>query len=275
MSSTVLHAMTVDVEDWYHICGVNDYTVAPRDTWRVVRNIEKILALFDKNQCKATFFVLGSVAEAIPELVPMIAEKGHEIASHGWSHKLVTTLRPDEFRREVEHTADILEYQMGQRPVGFRAPRWSLCREKTPWAFEILAELGYRYDSSLTPLAAIGNASGPLYPHKIDTSCGPLWEIPPLVTSTQLGNLPTGGGWGFRFFPYLLVERTLHKYSDMGQPGVFFVHPRELDPEGPRIRLGILQSFLAYGLKQSSEERLMQLLRSFKFSTLKDMVSLW
>jgi peptidoglycan-N-acetylglucosamine deacetylase len=275
MSLSVSHAMTVDVEDWYHICGVADYTVAPRDTWRVVRNTEKILALFEEYQCKATFFVLGSVAAAIPELAPMIAAKGHEIASHGWSHKLVTHLDPDEFRDEIEHTADILEQQTGQRPVGFRAPRWSLCRRKTPWAFEILSELGYLYDSSLTPLAVIGDADGPLHPHQIGTISGPLWEIPPLVTSTQLGNLPTGGGWGFRCFPYFLINRTLHSYTAMGQPAVLFVHPRELDPEGPRIHLGILQSFFAYGLKQSSEERLMQVLRSFKFSTLKDMVSLW
>jgi peptidoglycan-N-acetylglucosamine deacetylase len=274
MSLSVFHAMTVDVEDWYHICGVSDYTVAPRDTWRVVKNIEKILALFEDHQCKATFFVLGAVAEALPELAPMIAAKGHEIASHCWSHRMVTELGPELFRDELIATSDLIERQTGQKPVGFRAPRWSLCRRKTPWAFEILSELGYLYDSSLTPLAVIGDADGPLHPHQIGTTNGPIWEIPPLVSSTHFGNLPTGGGWGFRCFPYFIINRTLRNYSAIGQPAVFFVHPRELDPEGPRMRLGVLQSFFAYGLKQSSEKRLMQVLRSCKFNTLKDLVLL-
>jgi hypothetical protein len=150
-----------------------------------------------------------------------------------------------------------------------------LCRDKTPWAFDILVELGYQYDSSLTPLAAIGNPAGPLHPHQIQTKEGLLWEIPPLVTTTPLGNLPTGGGWGFRFFPYFLISRTLQRYAAAGQPGVLFVHPRELDPEGPRLHLGVLQNFLAYGSRQSSEDRLKKLMNSFCFSTLRNVVAAW
>jgi peptidoglycan-N-acetylglucosamine deacetylase len=270
-----LHALTVDVEDWYHVCGLREQVVVSRDTWRVVDNVAKILALLERYQCKATFFVLGSVAESIPVLAPMIAAKGHEIASHGWSHKLVTDLSPDAFRNELERTAELLERQTGQRPLGYRAPRWSLCRKKTPWAFETLSELGYFYDSSLTPLAAIGDPSGPLHPHQIQTTHGLLWEIPPLVTTTPFGNLPTGGGWGFRFFPYFLLSHTLQCYTTAGQPGVLFIHPRELDPEGPRLRLDVLQGFLAYGSRRSSEDRLKNVLSSFRFKALQDLVSTW
>jgi polysaccharide deacetylase family protein (PEP-CTERM system associated) len=269
------HAITVDVEDWYHVCGVGDQAVVSRDTWRVVNNVVKVLDLFEQYHCKATFFVLGSVAEALPELAPMIAAMGHEIASHGWSHKLVTELSPDAFKNELAYTADLLERQTGQRPLGYRAPRWSLCRDKTPWAFDILVELGYQYDSSLTPLAAIGNPAGPLHPHQIQTKEGLLWEIPPLVTTTPLGNLPTGGGWGFRFFSYFLISRTLQRYAAAGQPGVLFVHPRELDPDGPRLDLGVFQNFVTYGARQSSEDRLKQLMSSFRFGTLHDLVSTW
>ena len=269
------HVLTVDVEDWYHVCGIDGRDNVSRDTWRVIDNVTKILNLFEYYECKATFFVLGSIANSLPQLAPMIAAKGHEIASHGWSHKLVTGLSPDALRNELERTADLLEHQTGQRPLGFRAPRWSLSRKKTPWAFDLLSELGYHYDSSLTPLAAIGDPSGPLHPHQIQTANGPLWEIPPLVTTTPLGNLPTGGGWGFRFFPYFLISRTLQRYTAEGQPGVLFVHPRELDPDGPRLDLGVFQNFVAYGARQSSEDRLKQLMSSFRFGTLHDLVSTW
>jgi peptidoglycan-N-acetylglucosamine deacetylase len=275
MSAAVSHAVTVDVEDWYHVCGVDGLVVPPWDTWCVLHNVEKILALLERHHCRATFFMLGSVAASIPELAPMIAVKGHEIASHGWSHTLVTDLGSAAFRDELVATAELLERQTGQRPCGFRAPRWSLCRKKTPWAFEILTELGYSYDSSLTPLAAIGDPCGPLHPHRIQTSHGALWEIPPFVTSTPLGNLPTGGGWGFRFFPFYLIKRTLQRYEAGGQPAVLFVHPRELDQDGPRLKLGLLQSFLAYGLKQSSADRLEKLIGSHGFSTVQEMVAAW
>jgi polysaccharide deacetylase family protein (PEP-CTERM system associated) len=272
-SPSVIHALTVDVEDWYHVCTTGEQTIAPRETWRVAGNIEKIVALLEHCQCRATFFILGSVAASIPDLAPMIAAKGHEIASHGWSHKLVSDLTPDQFKAELIQTSELLKFQTGQQPLGYRAPRWSLCQKKTPWAFEILAELGYCYDSSLTPLAAIGDPGGPLHPHQIQTTHGSLWEIPPLVTVTPLGNLPTGGGWGFRFFPSFLIKQTLQQYTAASQPGVLFVHPREFDPNGPRLNVGLFQNFLAYGSRQSSEERLMKLLAFFHFSTLHDVVT--
>lgn len=268
------HGITVDLEDWYHVCGVPE----PRDLSgkeRLPAATERLLRMFDRYQVKATFFILGSVAERSPELIEKIAQDGHEIASHGWSHRLVTELAPDQFADELVRTADLLQCQTGKRPSGFRAPQWSLCRKRTPWAFEILAQQGYAYDSSLTPLAFVGNSRGPRTPHTIETQAGTLWEIPPLVTPSLLGNLPTGGGWGFRVFPEWLVRQTLLSSQRLAQPGVLFIHPRELDPDGTRIALNFLRSFLAYGPRKSAEPRLERLLERFRFKTLGELVSSW
>ncbi len=272
---SLFHAITVDLEDWYHVCGVSRQTTNSSGMERIVPVTKSILGLLHRHQSKATFFVLGSVAEQYPELIENIAQHGHEIASHGWSHRLVTELTPDEFADELLRTADLLERQTGKRPAGFRAPQWSLCRRRTPWAFEILAQQGYTYDSSLTPLAFVGDAGGPRIPHRIETQAGVLWEIPPLVTPTPWGNLPTGGGWGFRVFPEWLLRQTLLADQRQGQPGVLFIHPRELDPDGPRIALNFLRSFLAYGPRASSEPRLERLLELFRFTTLEELVSSW
>lgn len=269
------HAITVDVEDWYHVCGQCQPLDDPLDQGRVEAALTLVLALLRSCGVRGTFFVLGSLARRFPELAPRIVDAGHELASHGWSHRLVSELSPQEFSDELLQTADLLEQQTGQRPQGFRAPRWSLSRQSTSWAFEILVQQGYRYDSSLTPLAMIGDPAGPRLPHRIETETGGLWEIPPLVTPTPLGNLPTGGGWGFRFFPQRLIHWTMRTYQRQASPGVLFLHPRELDPQGPRLRLGLLQEFVAYGPRSSAAGRLMDVLQSFTFAPLGELVDTW
>lgn len=270
------HALTVDVEDWYHICQVEGCLHdLPSGNGRVVMATTRLLELLRGSQSKATFFVLGTMARQYPELIAGIAANGHEIASHGWSHRRVLDLEPEAFADELDRTAELLEQQTGQRPYGFRAPQWSLCRRRTPWAFEILARKGYRYDSSLTPLAFIGDPRGPQRPHRIDTEAGSLWEVPPMVTPSVFGNLPTGGGWGFRFFPERVILQTLLSATYRATPGVLFVHPRELDPDGPRLALGLLRSFLTYGPRSSSEPRLRRLLERFRFKTLGEFVASW
>lgn len=273
--TAVAHAITVDVEDWFHVCGAEQAAGELSCQGRVLHTTSLVLDLLRSCGVRGTFFVLGSVASRHPELATCIVEAGHELASHGWSHRLVTGLTPQEFADELLRTADLLERQTGQRPRGFRAPRWSLSRQKTPWAFEILAQQGYRYDSSLTPLAMIGAPGGPRQPHRIETGAGGLWEIPPLVTPTLFGNLPTGGGWGFRFFPLRLIQWTLQDYQRQQMPGMLFLHPRELDPLGPRLRLGLLREFVAYGSKTSAADRLATLMRRFSFLPLGEQVSSW
>jgi len=268
-------ALTVDVEEWFHVCGLSAELVVSTADFRVLANIERLLKILARHQARATFFILGSMAQKVPELVPLIAAAGHELASHGFSHELVTSLGPEEFREELRRTADLVTSQSGSRPVGFRAPQWSLSREKTPWAFDILREEGYIYDSSLNPVRFVGNPAGPRRPFRMELSKGSLWEIPPMVAPSLAGNLPVAGGWGFRFFPQSLITGGIRSANRNGAPAVLFLHPRELDPAGPRLKLSPIRSFIAYGPRSDAAERLEALLMRYRFGTMLQMVQAW
>ncbi|KAF0219604.1 MAG: polysaccharide [Geobacteraceae bacterium] len=268
------NAITIDVEEWFHVCKVDVEPVIPVSGRRVRQNIERILTLLAAFEVKATFFVLGSVAEEEPALVPMIAAAGHEIASHGYSHRLVGQLGPGRFRDEIRRTGSILERQAGYRPVGFRAPQWSLSRAM-PWAFDILKEEGYLYDSSLNPLLFVGDPHGPRAPFKVETGGGSIFEIPPMVTSLPFINIPSGGGWGFRLFPPAVVSWTMRRLNKAGNPAVLYLHPREMDACGPRLKLSPLESFAVYGPRSDAAGRLNHLLQRFSFVTLRQLVESW
>ncbi|WP_367618939.1 polysaccharide deacetylase family protein [Pelotalea chapellei] len=274
MNHSDVHALTIDVEDWFHVCNLQYEPVIARSRWRVHSATERILSLLAVSEIKATFFILGSVAEAETELAGLITSQGHEIASHGWSHRLVHEMTADEFKAELERTAELIFKQTGARPVGYRAPRWSIS-ERTPWAHEILVEQGYLYDSSCNPLPLVGNGRAPRRPYSIQTGKGALWEVPPMVTPTPMGNLPTGGGWGFRLFPLPLISSTIRRYQKAGHPAVLYLHPREVDPLGPRLDLSPLQSFAAYGTRNDAAPRITALLKTFRFTTLESMVRSW
>jgi len=271
--NSIINAITVDVEDWYHVCGLKKDPVVIPAQFRVRRNIEAIIELLSQHDIKATFFILGQVAEAKPELAPLIIKNGHEIASHGYSHRLVTTLSPDEFRSEIKKTDQIIEQQTGVKPIGFRAPQWSLSLNKTPWAFEILAEEGYVYDSSLNPLPLVGNTKGKKKPFIIQTKCGPVLEFPPMVASIMANNLPIAGGWAFRLLPLPFVKKTIRAYNKLDNPAILYLHPRDIDPDGPRLKLPILKSFAAYGTREDATPRLKDLFRTFNFTTMRELAS--
>jgi len=270
----VHNALTIDVEDWYHVSNYEAKPVLPPGSRRVRQNVERILAILAEYHIKATFFMLGSVAEEEPTLAGDIVRGGHEIASHGYSHTLVPRLGPNSFRDEIRRTAEVIGRQTGCKPVGFRAPQWSI-GPGTPWAVDILQEEGYLYDSSYNPLPFVGDRKGPRTPFAIATTGGSIVEVPPMVTPSPIGNLPTGGGWGFRFFPLGLIAHTARKLNNGGVPAVFYLHPREMDPSGPRLSLPPLKSFAAYGTRSDAEGRLRHLLQSLKFCTMRQLVEKW
>jgi polysaccharide deacetylase family protein (PEP-CTERM system associated) len=272
--SRVRNALTIDLEDWYHCCCTVTGPVVPPDQRRVRQNTELILGLLAECRVKATFFVLGSVALQDPSLIPMIAAQGHEISSHGFSHTLVPLLGPELFRDEVRRTAEIIARQAGCLPAGFRAPQWSLGPD-TPWALDILQQEGYRYDSSYNPLPFVGNRRGPRSPFLIETAAGAILELPPMVTPSPIGNLPTGGGWGFRFFPLALIRSTVQKLNDAGKPALLYLHPREMEAFGPRLPLSPLLSFASYGPRTDAAQRLRELLQDFNFQTLRELAATW
>ena len=269
-----MNAITIDVEDWFHVCGIGKEPPVHPSQRRVLRNTERILSLLAEFGVRATFFVLGSVAECEPHLVPMLAAAGHEVASHGYSHKMVTELDPQRFREELRRTGDIIGCQAGRRPLGFRAPQWSL-RDSVPWAFDILCDEGYHYDSSLNPLPFVGDGRGCRTPYRRLTENGSIIEIPPMVTPSLVGNLPTGGGWGFRLFPMKMIYGSIRRMNEKGFPAVLYLHPREVDPDGPRIRLAPVRAFAAYGPRVDAREKLRLLLERFRFGMLREMVEKW
>ncbi|RDE06576.1 XrtA system polysaccharide deacetylase [Sphingomonas aracearum] len=244
----MLHAMSVDVEDWFQVGAFE--RVIDRADWerldrRVERNTDAVLSLFAESGVKATFFTLGWVAERHPALMRRIAGAGHEIASHGLDHKRIFTFTPAEFRADLARARAALEDASGQKVTGYRAPSFSLDK-RTPWAHEILAEEGYTYSSSVAPLRHdhYGWADAPRYAFR-PVRGADLIEVP--VTVAQLGarRLATGGGF-FRLLPAALTDFAVRQVAGEGHPAVFYFHPWEIDPEQPRVASAPMRSKLRH-----------------------------
>lgn len=266
--------LTVDVEDWYHICDIEH--ILPPSRWdqcesRILANIEKVLTLFNRFKVKATFFVLGYIAERNPETVKMIYREGHEIASHGYSHIQVYKQKKDEFLQDLLSSKTLIEGMIGEKIIGYRAPEWSICkgRKNSYWALDLLTQYGFLYDSSIAPLRFIGISNAPRVPYTVSTPDGEIREFPPLVMRSPLGNLPVGGGWGLRIFPYRWIRETIDHSNRLGHPALIFCHPTELDTFFPSIALPWIKRFVCYGKIWTMEERLTQLLNDFEFTTIR------
>jgi polysaccharide deacetylase family protein (PEP-CTERM system associated) len=266
------NAFTVDVEDYFQV-GAFSKQVNPA-TWdrfplRVEYNTHRLLELFQRHKVHATFFVLGWIAERCPKLVRTIADRGHEVACHGLSHQLVYEQTPASFRAETIRAKACLEAQT-QRPVlGYRAASFSVTK-RSLWAIDILAELGFAYDSSIFPIHhdCYGIPGSPRWPYRIHTtSGGSLMEFPPSTLSLGGYRLPVAGGGYFRIFPYQLTRFALSRINRAeGRPFLFYMHPWEIDPEQPRIAAGRLSTFRHYTNLSRCENRLHQLLSDFRFA---------
>ena len=238
--------LTVDVEDWFHICGIENIIskvgMSQLES-RIEYNTLKILKILQRKKIRATFFVLGWVAKRHPRLIKEIHMHGHEIATHGYGHQRVYTMTPKAFRQDLRKSVSIISQITGCGIKGYRAPEWSI-RDDSLWALDILKQEGFIYDSSMVPLPIIGNPNYARTPHVLNVNEGRLWEVPPLVASTPLINLQLGGGWGLRTFPYSLNRSCIRKLNDQGQPALIYLHPREFDPENPRIQLPLVKKFV-------------------------------
>ncbi|MFQ5495799.1 MAG: DUF3473 domain-containing protein [Phycisphaerae bacterium] len=219
----VTNALTIDLEDWTQ--SVLDPTWPISE--RVVRNTHRLLDLLDRFNLRATFFALGKVCETFPDLLPLIASAGHEIASHGHGHERLETMTPDEFRADLARSLDIIEAQTGRRPIGYRAPGFSVVRQ-TLWAGPIMAELGIRYSSSIFPIAGrrYGIATADRFPHRWP-DCD-LVEFP-LTTIRRWGrNVPVAGGGYLRLLPAPILTSAIREVNREGRPAVVYLHPYEL-----------------------------------------------
>jgi len=272
---TVTNILTVDVEDWFHICGVEE--LIPETSWpqiesRVSMNTRKILEVLCLKRVKATFFVLGSVAEHHPSLIEEIQRAGHEIATHGYAHRRVYTMTPEMFRRDLRKAVTTISEITGDPIRGYRAPEWSI-RDDSLWALDILGQEGFEYDSSMAPLPIIGNSEYSTVPHRLTVNEGDLWEFPPLVATTPIVNLPLGGGWGLRVFPYYLIRSTIRKLNSQGQPALIYLHPREVDRDNPQIRLPLSKRFVLSARLERTGKRLDRLLDEFRFTSVSDVLN--
>ncbi len=273
------HHFTVDVEEYFQVSAFEQSV--PRERWnsfepRVQRSVHLLLDLLAQHDARGTFFTLGWIAVQCPELVREIAREGHEIASHGWEHQRVTTQRPADFRSSIRRTKQELEDLTGTPVVGFRAPSYSIV-PGFEWAFDILIEEGYRYDSSLFPIRRPGGYGYPAavrHPHWIERRAGRIAEFPP-ATLRRFGlSIPAGGGAYFRIFPYSLTRNALLDCEKNGTPGTFYVHPWELDPDQPRFDVPWHTRFRHYTGLNRTQPRLKQLLTEFRFSRIADATEL-
>jgi polysaccharide deacetylase family protein (PEP-CTERM system associated) len=273
---TVANALTVDVEDYFHVSAL-----APsiqRDSWasresRVAGNTHRLLALFEHFRVRATFFVLGWVAEREPQLVREIAAGGHEVACHGFSHRLVYDQSPQEFREETLRSKRLLEDAIGAPVQGYRAASYSIVK-RSLWALDILAEAGFAYDSSIFPVRhdRYGIPDAERKPHRLTTPGGASIVEWPLAAAPILGlRLPVAGGGYFRLLPYAISRWGLASINRRErQPFIFYLHPWEIDPEQPRVPARWLSRFRHYTNLDKCEPRLRRLLREFRFGTARD-----
>jgi polysaccharide deacetylase family protein (PEP-CTERM system associated) len=284
-SMETLNALTVDVEDYFHVEAFSGSV--SRDSWdtfplRVEANTLRLLDLFDRHQVRATFFILGWVARKRPGLVAEIARRGHEIGCHSFWHRLVYRLTPDEFRADLREATRTIEDAAGVRVRGYRAPTYSVTA-KSLWALEILAEEGYAYDSSIFPLRhdVYGLPSFPRHPVELDLDGArggtmplpadrrSLIEFPPSTVRALGWNLPGPGGGYLRILPFRYSLWALGRLRREGKmPATVYIHPWEVDPEQPRIRAPLRSRLRHYtGLRRTSA-RLAALLDRYPFTTM-------
>lgn len=270
-----VNILSVDVEDWFQ---VESYAqVIPRERWpecevRVGDNVSRLLDIFAKSSVRATFFVLGWIAERFPDLVRMIADAGHEIGSHGWSHSPLWNLTPEEFADEVARSRALLGDLSAQPVAGYRAPTFSMT-STTLWGLEILAKTGYEYDSSIFPVRhdRYGIPNAPLAIHWREEG---IWEVPLSVYNMAGVKLPVAGGGYLRLYPRAVTSRAIRKMNARGIPAVVYLHPWEFDPAQPKVQgIGLLRNLRHHAGISRNEKKLSWLLREFAFAPVRDVLA--
>jgi polysaccharide deacetylase family protein (PEP-CTERM system associated) len=270
------NVLSVDVEDYFHVEAFS--SIVDRKNWesfpsRVEANTHRLLDLFDETGVKATCFILGWVAERYPALVAEIVRRGHEPACHSYWHRLIFRLSPEEFRQDTLRAKDCIEQAAGEPVFGYRAPTFSITEESS-WAPEVLAELGFRYDSSIFPVKhdVYGVPHAPRGPFRFETPSGPLNEYPmSTFRFWKSPNMPVAGGGYLRIFPYWYTRMGVHRAWKEGLPVITYVHPWEVDPEQPRMENARWKSRLRHYTNLSrTAKRLRRLVRLGPFSSFRD-----
>ena len=275
VTSQIINALTIDFEDWYQGLEI------PYSEWdqfedRIDSVGNKLLDILASANVKATFFVLGYIAEKHPGLVRSIEAEGHEIGTHGYSHSLIYQQTPGVFRDEMLRAVNFLQDLTGSAVLGHRAPFFSITKDSL-WAFEVLGECGIKYDSSVFPVVnyRYGIADAPRFPYQISENGYNFTEFPISTLKFAGTTIPIAGGAYFRIYPYQLSKQFLKAANREGHPFVFYLHPWELDPDHPRIkmprRVAQLTHYFNLG---ATERRFKKLLADFRFAPMKDVLNI-
>lgn len=270
--SRIDNAISIDVEDWYY----PDFSVSESHISKVSDKILIILDILGQHNIKATFFIVGMVAEKLPQIIKRISAAGHEIGTHGYMHKLVYNLKPEEFKDDLKKSVSILEDLSGEKVLGYRAPYASITK-KSLWAFDIMYELGLKYDSSILPsknfICGIPDCSWKL--HWARNRKGEIVEFPFSIFNLFGKNIPIGGGFYLRLLPYTLTKYCINQINRTHNPVMVYIHPRELDLEPPRFNVTLRWNLIYYYNLKSTQEKLRSLLKDFNFLPVKDIVQGW
>ena len=274
----MLNALTIDVEDYFHVQAFAD-VISPRD-WnnypmRVADNTYRLLEHLDRRSIRATFFILGWVAERCPGLVRDIFKSGHEMGSHGYNHQMICHGDEDTFRSDLTRAKAILEDQIGAKVKCYRAPSYSITSDSL-WALDVLGELGFEFDSSIFPVHHdyYGMPESPRFPYYRSLRDGAsIFEFPPSTLRTFGVNLPIGGGGYFRLLPYGLTAWAIRHINEKeNQPALLYFHPWEVDPEQPRIAAPWRSRFRQYQNLHSTETKLARLLDDFSWAPMSEVL---
>jgi len=269
------HHFTVDVEEYFHPSALepwidpSEWETLPRRSPAI---IDRILGLLDARGIRATFFVVGWLAEREPSMVRRIAKAGHEIGSHSWDHRRVTEQSPEEFRGSVQRTKAFLEDLTGDEVLGFRAPSFSIV-PGLEWALDVLIEEGYAYDSSLFPVSqhpTYGYPEAERFAHWIERPPGRLAEIPPSTLRLWGSNLPASGGAYFRLLPYGLTRSAFRQADREGLAATFYTHPWAFDDWVPDLRMAVTARLRTFGGRRGMWDRVERFLDDFAFAPMRD-----
>ncbi|MEO6237209.1 MAG: polysaccharide deacetylase family protein [Vicinamibacterales bacterium] len=266
----MLNALTVDVEEWFHICGI---PALQPETWpqlpsRVELTTRFLLDDLDAAGITGTFFVVGWIAERYPRLVASIVAAGHEVGSHSFWHRRVYELDRDTFAADLKATSMALKMAGASSITAFRAPEWSINR-RSMWALDVLVQHSFTADASMAPLKIVGDVSFPREPHVLGTPSGSIVEVPPLVVDRFGQVMPLGWGWGLRMSAPARVLKEIERANHVGRPAVLTIHPWELDPDPPRVALPPGLRFSHYFRLNGFRERLRTILRGGAFGPLR------
>lgn len=268
----IQHAFTVDVEDWYHGIPIDERRKAYCEC-RLDNSLNILLDLLARYQVRGTFFWLAPVALKHPNLLQQVVDAGHEVGCHGWSHDLIYTMSPQRFREETERASRVIADLIGKPITAYRAAYFSITRSSF-WALEILAELGFKYDSSIFPVQNWRYGIPDFEPHHqvIKTPSGDIYEFPISVRRILNKNVPVSGGAYFRLYPYAITSNNFRIAERKGYPVVFYLHPWELDPNHPKLFFHWKAHFTHYFNLHSTQPKLQQLLQDFLFAPLSEVL---